>query len=157
DVAHAEIEVQTEATATRRHGERRDNRNSVATVAVPKLRSVPDGRPRLADVGDEEEAALIHECELGASSRGVFLTGPFIPLPLSAGRLVALERAPLGLLPTPSEAVPQQRPHADLAVADTKPFADDLTNAPKRPQLRGVPGVTSAAEQDGFQLLLLLG
>ena len=79
DVAHMEIEIQPEAVATRRHGERRDNGHAIMAVAVPKVRRVPDGRPSLANVGDEQEAALIEEREMGASARGVFLTGAIHP------------------------------------------------------------------------------
>jgi hypothetical protein len=42
---------------------------------MPKARRVPHGRPGLADVGNEQKAALIKEREVGASMRGVFLTG----------------------------------------------------------------------------------
>jgi len=75
DVAHTEIEVQAETMAPRRHGERRDDGDLVASVAVPKERGVPDRRPGLADVGDEEEAAFIDERQMSAAARGVFLSG----------------------------------------------------------------------------------
>jgi hypothetical protein len=74
DVVHAAIEVQAEAPTKRRHGERRDNGNSVPAIAVPKARRVPDGRPGLADVGDKQEAALIDERQMSAAAPGVFLT-----------------------------------------------------------------------------------
>jgi len=79
DVVNVKIEVQPESTATRRHRECGDNGNSVPSVAMPKTRSPPDGRPGLADVGDEQKAALIEECEMSASARGVFLTWAILP------------------------------------------------------------------------------
>ena len=84
DVPHVEVKVQPEAPAPRGHGEGRDNGHSVPAVAMPKARRVPHGRPGLADVGDEQEAALIEECEMGASARGVFLSGAIHPA--STGR-----------------------------------------------------------------------
>jgi hypothetical protein len=53
DVVYVKIEVQSDSTATRRHGECGDNGNSVPTVAMLKTRSLPDGRPGLADGRDE--------------------------------------------------------------------------------------------------------
>jgi len=79
DVAHAEIEVQPEAPAPRRHGERRDSRNSVSAIAMPKVRSLPDGRPGLAHVGNKQEAALIDERQMSAATRSVFLTSAIHP------------------------------------------------------------------------------
>ena len=93
DVAHTEIEVQAETTAPRRHGERRDDGDLVASVAVPKERGVPDRRPGLADVGDEEEAAFIDERQMSATARGAFLSGAIRPFPLGDRRLVVLARA----------------------------------------------------------------
>jgi hypothetical protein len=63
------------------------------------------------------------------------------------GRLVSLEGAPFGLLPTPAEALPQQFPHADGAVVDTELRRDQRGNALERPQLRGVPSGARASQE----------
>src|SRR5712692_1357212 len=73
DVAHVEIEVQPEAVATRGHGQRRDDRDLVTPTTMPKVRSVPDGRPGLAHVGNQEKPAFVEEHEMGAPACGVFL------------------------------------------------------------------------------------
>jgi hypothetical protein len=79
DVAHVEIKVQPEPTALWSHGERRDDGHPVPSVAMPNVRGVPDGRPRLADIGNEQEAAFIEEGEMGVPARGVFLTAAIRP------------------------------------------------------------------------------
>ena len=74
DVAQVQVEVQPEAVTSRGHGERRDDGDFVMPITMSKTRSLPDGRPGLADVGDEQESALIEEREMRASACGVFLT-----------------------------------------------------------------------------------
>jgi hypothetical protein len=74
DVAHVEIKVQPEAVATRGHGQGRDDGDLLTPITMPKVRSVPDGRPGLAHVGNQEKPAFVEECEMGAAARGVFLT-----------------------------------------------------------------------------------
>ena len=71
-VAHVGIEVQPERVATRGQGERRDDGDLVTPITMPQVRSVSDGRPNLAHVGDQEKAAFVEECEMGAQARGVF-------------------------------------------------------------------------------------
>ncbi len=75
DVAHVEIEVQPEAVATRGHSERRDDGDLVTPITMPKVRSVPDGRPGLAHVGNQEKPAFVEEHEMRAPAHSVFLTG----------------------------------------------------------------------------------
>jgi hypothetical protein len=79
DVAHVEIEVQTQTAATRGHGERRDDGDFVPSVAMPEMRRAADGRPGLANIGDEQEAALIEKREMCAPPRGVFLSAAIRP------------------------------------------------------------------------------
>jgi hypothetical protein len=74
DVAHVEVEVQAEAAAPRGHRERRNDGDFVPSVAMPELRRATDGRPGFANIGDEQEAALIDEHEMRAASSGVFLS-----------------------------------------------------------------------------------
>src|SRR5437667_8147141 len=79
DVAGMEIKVQPEPVATGRHGERRNDRDLVTAVAVPKLRRTTDGGPGLADIRDEQESTFIEERQMGAPARGVFLSGATRP------------------------------------------------------------------------------
>src|SRR6266478_5744723 len=69
-----------------------------------------------------------------------FYMGPRPPLPSCDGRVVPLESAAFGFLPTPLEAVPQQLPHADGTVTNTELGLDQRGNASEGPQLRCVPG-----------------
>ena len=81
-----------------------------------------------------------------ARRRAAFLyPGPFVPLPLCDGGLVALNGASFRLLPAPAQAVPQQLPDADRAVADPELGADHAANALESPQLGGVSGRLGAA------------
>src|SRR5215475_10055379 len=75
-----------------------------------------------------------------------FYPGPFLPLPLGDGCFVALEGTPFRLLPTPAEAVPQQRPDANGAVAHAEPLANDLTDPLQRMNTgsRGFPLILPA-------------
>src|SRR5262245_12537651 len=135
DVAQVQVEVQPKAVTSRGHGEHRNDGDSVMPITMSKTRSLPDGRPGLADVGDEQESALIEKREMRASACGVFYPRPFLPLPLGDGGFVALEGTPFRLLPTPVEAVPQQRPDADWAVAHAELLANHRTDPLQRPQL----------------------
>src|SRR5262245_26600991 len=74
DIAQVQLEVQPKTVTSRGHGARRDDGDSVMPITMSKTRSLPDGRPGLADVGDEQESALIEEREMRASACGVFLT-----------------------------------------------------------------------------------
>lgn len=74
DVAHVEIKVQPEAVASRGHGQGRDDRDLLMPITMPKGRSVPDGRPGLAHVGNWKKSAFVEEREMRAPARGVFLT-----------------------------------------------------------------------------------
>src|SRR5262249_12735287 len=67
------------------------------------------------------------------------------------------EGTPFRFLPTPAEAVPQQRPDADWAVAHAEPLANHLTDPLQRPQLGPVPCCLGATEKHALQLLLLSG
>jgi hypothetical protein len=54
---------------------------------MPKVRRVPDGRPSLAHVGNQQEAAFVDQDEMGTSVRGVFLTGAIRPASTARWRL----------------------------------------------------------------------
>ncbi len=86
NVAHVEIEVQPEASATRGHGERRNDGDLVTAVAVPKKWRMSDGRPRLADVGNQQKPAFVEEREMGAPAPGVFLSGAIRPASIGRWR-----------------------------------------------------------------------
>ena len=48
-------------------------RDSVLFEPVVEVRSLASGRPRTANIGDEQKATFIHEYEMGAKSCGFFL------------------------------------------------------------------------------------
>src|SRR5262245_48901526 len=114
DVAQVQVEVQPEAVTARGHGERRDDGDSVMPIAMSKTRSLPDGRPGFADVGDEQESALIEEREMRASACGVFLTGPFLPLPLGDGGFVAPRGHAVPAFPNSSRGRAATAPRREL-------------------------------------------
>src|SRR5438128_10647140 len=72
-----------------------------------------------------------------------FYPGPFVGFPSLNGRLVPLEGASFGFLPTPAEALSQQLPHANGTVADSELSLDQPGNALESPQLGRVPSSAS--------------
>src|SRR5262245_4079383 len=135
DVAQVQVEVQPKAVTSRGHGERRDDGDSVMPITMSKTRSLPNGRPGLADVGDEQESALIEEREMRASACGAFLTGA-IP-PASTGRWLP-RRARGYAVPAfanSSRGRAATAPRRQLGCAHAEPLANDLTDPLQRPQL----------------------
>src|SRR5262249_54825434 len=117
----------------------------------------PTGAHVLRTLGRSKKPLSSTNARWAPRRAAFFYPGPFAPLPRGDGRLVALEGTPLRLLPAPPDAVPQQRPDADGAVADTEPFADNVADSSERPQLRAVPGGAGPTEQQGLELLQLPG
>jgi hypothetical protein len=68
-------QVQGHLPVFRRHRHAAADREPIVPVAVEQARCLPAGCPGAADVGDEQEATLIDEDEVGAAARGVFLSG----------------------------------------------------------------------------------
>ena len=79
DVAGVKVEVQPETLTVRGHSDGGDDGDLVTPVAMPKLRCLSDGRPRFADVRDQQEPAFVEEGEMCAPARGVFLSGAIRP------------------------------------------------------------------------------
>ena len=74
DVVLIQLAVQRAMDALRADGDARDGRDAVVRVPVAHDRRVPHRPPRLADRGDQEEARLVDEDEVGPQPRGVFFT-----------------------------------------------------------------------------------
>lgn len=56
------------------HSNRREGRDLSPSSGTAKIGSLPLGRPGPSDVGDQKEAALIEESQMGAKSLGFFLS-----------------------------------------------------------------------------------
>lgn len=75
DVGGVETEVEPQFLARGRDGDGGDGRDAIPPVAVPEDGGPADRGPGLADVRDEEEAALVEEREMGPKPAGFFLSG----------------------------------------------------------------------------------
>ena len=73
DVGAVETEVKSKPLARWGNGDSGDSRDSIAPVAVSEDRRLPDRRPGLAKVRDEEESAFVKKYEMGPKSSGFFL------------------------------------------------------------------------------------
>ncbi len=73
NVGKVKVNIQSEPMASRRDGERRNGRDSVVPVPVMKVRCLPLGCPRLADIRDKHEAAFIQKGQMGTKFASVFL------------------------------------------------------------------------------------
>jgi len=74
NVVLVQLAVQGAAAAPGADGDARDGRDAVVRVPVPHDRRLPHRPPRLADRGDQEEARLVDEDEVGPQPCGVFFT-----------------------------------------------------------------------------------
>ena len=74
DVVLIQLAVQRAMGALRADGDARDGREAVVRVPVPHDRRLPHRAPRLADRGDQEEARLVDEDEVGPQPCGVCFT-----------------------------------------------------------------------------------
>jgi len=87
DVGAVEAEVKSKPLAQRGDSDRRDRRNPIPLIAVSEDGRLPDRRPGLADVRDEEEPAFVEEYQMGPKSSSFFL---YAATPLSSsGRWLA--------------------------------------------------------------------
>ena len=75
EIARATPEIERYAPPLGRNRQSATNREAIVTVAMADAGSLPLGRPSPADVGDEQESALIDEHEMGATSSGIFIRG----------------------------------------------------------------------------------
>lgn len=74
DVRAVEAIVEAHAVPNRADREGRDDRDAVATVAVTQHRGATPRCPGLEQRGDQLEAALVREDDVGAQPLGVFFT-----------------------------------------------------------------------------------
>lgn len=82
--------------------------------------------------------------------RAFFYPGPAIPFPALDGRLIALERAPLGLLARPVQGA-EHATHVRSVQAHAKFPVDDRGDPPSRPQFRLEAPRRGAAQQEAGQ------
>ncbi len=79
DVLHVALEVQANALAADRDGDSRDHRDAIVPVAMTEERRLPARRPGLPNRGNQEEARLVDENDVGTQPRSVFFTcGQFL-------------------------------------------------------------------------------
>jgi len=69
-----EAGIESEASSLWGHGNRREGRDLSPSSGTAKIGSLPPGCPGPSDVGNQKEAALIEEGQMGAKSLGFFLS-----------------------------------------------------------------------------------
>ena len=74
DIVLVQLAVQRTSEAPGTDGDARDGRDAVVRIPMPHDRRLPHRAPRLADRGDQEEARLVDEDDVGPQPRGVFFT-----------------------------------------------------------------------------------
>jgi hypothetical protein len=74
DVLRVALEVQADAPTPGRNGEAGDHGNAIMPVAMMNDGRLPTGRPGLSHRGDQEEARLVDEDDVGTQPRSVFFT-----------------------------------------------------------------------------------
>jgi hypothetical protein len=75
DIASMELRIQSQAVATGRHRDARNNREPIPSVAVSQDRRFTDRRPCSPDGGNKQKPAFIKECQVCAPLPGLFLYG----------------------------------------------------------------------------------
>ena len=75
EIAGAAVEIERDLTPPGRHGHPTADREAIVAIPVPQRGGLPPRRPGPPDIGDEQEAALINEHEVGPPAIGVFLSG----------------------------------------------------------------------------------
>ena len=79
DVLRIALKVQADALAAGRDGDSRDHRDAIMPVAMTDEGRLPARCPGLSNRGDQEEARLVDENDVGTQPRGVFFTrGQFL-------------------------------------------------------------------------------
>lgn len=79
DVLRMALEVQADALAAGSDGDSRDHRDAIMPVAMMNEGRLPARRPGLSNRGDQEEARLVDENDVGTQPRSVFFTrGQFL-------------------------------------------------------------------------------
>jgi hypothetical protein len=85
-----------------------------------------------------------------------FYPGPFLPRPAGDGHLVALDRAPLGLLAAPAQRG-QHLPDMRGVIAHAELLVNQLAYPRQGPQVGPMPGAQCASRQQRHELPLLGG
>jgi hypothetical protein len=89
DVLPVQVEVEADVLASEAHGDRRDRRDPVVTVAVPDDRGLAAWSPGTADVRDQQEPAFVQEGQVRPQPLGFFLSLLLFPwIELTAGEAV---------------------------------------------------------------------
>ncbi|MFH0920888.1 MAG: hypothetical protein V1913_11050 [Fibrobacterota bacterium] len=139
DVLAMKTEVETQALPRGGYRKGGDCGNPIPLVAVPEDRGLPDCRPSLTDVRDEENPAFVEEGEMGAKSSGFFLY-PATRVS-SSGRWLsrpsAWHGAPASAMSIRSSPSPAKY---GLGGSDSEMLVDQLGNARQCPQIRYVSG-----------------
>jgi hypothetical protein len=79
DVLRVALEVQADAPMPGRNGEARDHGDAIMPVAMMKEGRLPTGSPGPSHRGNQEEARLVDEDDVGTQPRSVFFTrGQFL-------------------------------------------------------------------------------
>lgn len=73
DIVRVETKVKPETPLGRGYGDAGDDGNPIPPVAMLKKGGLPNRRPGLADVRDEEESAFVEKDEMGPKFLGFFL------------------------------------------------------------------------------------
>lgn len=73
DIVAVEVRVQSTAVAARAHGQRRDRRHLVASIAMADDRRLSPRGPGSAHGGQQEKPALVEENEIRVQAPGFFL------------------------------------------------------------------------------------
>jgi len=74
DVLRVAPEVQADPPAAGRNGDSRDHRDAIMPVAMTEDGRLPARRPGLSNRGDQEEARLVDEDDVGTQPLSVFFT-----------------------------------------------------------------------------------
>ena len=74
DVLRVALEVQADAPAAGRNGNSRDHGDAIMPVAMMNDGRLPTGSPGLSHRGNQEEARLVDEDDVGTQPRSVFFT-----------------------------------------------------------------------------------
>jgi hypothetical protein len=160
EVARLEAEVSTQVLALGRNSECRQCREASMFVVVGDDGGMPHGRPGAATGGDEQEAALIQNGEMGPKSLGVFFgpargraaSGRWPARPVGGRAAPAPDRSPLSGARASSRArddsAPQSAPESSPRCA-VRSTARSRTHAPGPPGVRAAPTVHLAGRSAG--------
>lgn len=73
NIVPMKLRIQSQAVATGRHSDTRNNRDAIPPVTVPQNRSFSDRRPCSPNGGNKQKTAFIKECQVCATTPSLFL------------------------------------------------------------------------------------